>query len=154
MALWCMEAVGDHLVTLTYFSAEKAQKWASQTSIWSATHASSDAPDACGGSTLVVDDSPERLEFFRERLPGCMVATSYDEAVAALGRRRFRTVFLDCDILGSRSGADIAYWMTRRLARARRPRVIVQSTNGRGALAIEVTLRSAGFDVEAQPFPP
>ena len=107
-----------------------------------------------GRTTLVVDDSPERLGFFRERLPGCMVATSYDEAVAALGRRRFWTVFLDFDIVGPRSGADIAYWMARRLPRARRPRVLVQSTNGRGALAIEVTLRSAGFEVEAQPFPP
>ncbi len=106
-----------------------------------------------GRTTLVVDDSPERLEFFRERLSGCAVATSYDEALAALDRRRFVTVFLDFDLLGSRSGADIAYWMARQLC-ARRPRVVVQSTNARGALSIEVTLRNAGFEVEAQPFPP
>lgn len=105
---------------------------------------------------LVVDDSAERIEFFRLRLGtrGVFFAMTYAEAVAALRRLRFRRLFLDHDLGGTRNGSDLAYWLTRRLPRTHRPDVIIHSANSAGTLAMLNTLKRAGFAVATQPFPP
>ena len=108
---------------------------------------------AQGASTLIVDDSPERLAFFQERLPGCVVATNYAGAVAALRRRRFRTLFLDFDLGASMNGTDLSFWLVRNLPAGGRPRVVLHSTNLGGALSMQLTLGDR-FDVKTEPFPP
>ena len=103
---------------------------------------------------LVVDDDPERREYFRRRFRSAVLATNYAEAVNALAGERFDLVLLDHDLRDrARNGQDIAFWM-RRLPQRRRPKVIIHSTNTRGSFAILVQLKSAGFEVESVPFIP
>jgi hypothetical protein len=103
---------------------------------------------------IVEDDLLRRRELCR-RFQGARVwvAGRYSEATRALLAREYDVVLLDFDLHERyRNGQDIAYWM-RRLPRSRRPFVFVHSTNLRGAHGIFVTLRSAGFQVAACPYP-
>ena len=62
---------------------------------------------------LVVDDSKERLDAFREKLAGdgiqLITAECYHEAVMVLDNMHVDVVFLDHDLGPGRSGYDIAY---------------------------------------------
>src|SRR3990172_9753181 len=104
---------------------------------------------------LVVDDDPERREYFRRRFRSAVLATNYAEDVRALAGERFDLVLLDHDLRDrARNGQDIADFMTRRLPRRCRPKVVIHRTNTRGAYAMLVALRSTGFEVESVPFIP
>lgn len=107
---------------------------------------------------LLVEDSPERIAWFRRRLRTAIlkVARNYADAVKALGGPRFDLVLLDHDIDdAARNGQDVAAFMAMRLARCRRPaRVVVHSTDPAGSLGIERTLVRAGFVADGSPFPP
>ncbi len=104
---------------------------------------------------LVVENDPARISWFRRhvRRRALTVAPDYSSAVAALSKFKFDEVWLDFDLDGRRNGADVAHFMTTRLARPHRPgRVVVHSACPSGALAIEQTLRRVGFSVESKPF--
>lgn len=104
---------------------------------------------------LVLEDNPERLDFFRHFFPGCVTATSYPEAVSALAGPRFDEIWLDHDIGGTENGADVAFWMATKLPRANWPdRVVVHSWSVPGSLAITQTLRRIGMPVEQRKYPP
>jgi hypothetical protein len=104
---------------------------------------------------FVLEDNPERLEFFRSFSPGCVTAMSYDDAVGALAGSRFDEVWLDYDIVGTKNGCDVAYWMATQLSRTSWPGlVLVHSWNVRGSLAIIQTLRHFGMPVEQRRYPP
>jgi CheY-like chemotaxis protein len=108
--------------------------------------------------TLVVENHPDRIAWFREKLAGhdITVATAYQQAVEALARRRFHWVFLDHDLDSpSANGQDVAAWAADHLRPTKRPAlVVVHSSSAAGALGIFATLRAAGFKVETDPFPP
>jgi CheY-like chemotaxis protein len=53
------------------------------------------APD---WKVLVLEDMPERIAWFKERLPQAVYATTADAAIEALKSREFRAVFLDHDL--------------------------------------------------------
>ena len=103
---------------------------------------------------FVLEDNPERLEFFRNFSPGCVTATSYAEAVSALEGPRFDVAWLDHDIGGTENGSDVAFWMAQ-MPRAKWPdKVFVHSWSVPGSLAIFMTLQRAGFEVEQRKYPP
>ena len=103
---------------------------------------------------LVLEDNPERQEVFRKLFPGCMVVSTYAGAVAALEGPRFDEVWLDFDIEFSFNGADVAFFMAQQPRDKWPDRAIVHSSNARGSLAIYMTLRKAGMQVEQRPYPP
>jgi CheY-like chemotaxis protein len=47
---------------------------------------------------LVLEDMPERIDWFRERLPDAVYCATADAAIEALKSRTFRVVFLDHDL--------------------------------------------------------
>jgi CheY-like chemotaxis protein len=47
---------------------------------------------------LVLEDTPERVTWFKERLPQAVYVTTADAAIEALKSQEFRAVFLDHDL--------------------------------------------------------
>ena len=47
---------------------------------------------------LVLEDTPERIAWFKKRLPHAVYAATADAAIAALKSQHFRAVFLDHDL--------------------------------------------------------
>jgi DNA-binding NtrC family response regulator len=47
---------------------------------------------------LVMDDTDERLRWFKQRMPHCTTVKTADEAIEALKTNQFRVVFLDHDL--------------------------------------------------------
>jgi CheY-like chemotaxis protein len=47
---------------------------------------------------LVLEDAPERIAWFKERVPQAVYCTTADEAIRALSSQEFRVVFLDHDL--------------------------------------------------------
>lgn len=104
---------------------------------------------------LVVENTLARQEWFLRQFPDCVIDVNSEAAVAALGgRARFDAVFLDYDLDGAGTGGDVAFWMSTKLPRNKRPKVFVHSANTRGGMECLVTLRAAGFTVERTYFPP
>jgi hypothetical protein len=104
---------------------------------------------------LILDDSTERLEVFGSRFPGCVLVSTYEEAIQAMNGERFDEVWLDHDLGTLRNGCDVAYWMATELPPIKLPgRVIVHSWNPAGARAIATTLQPVGINAEISPFNP
>src|ERR1700733_1111940 len=49
-------------------------------------------------AVLVLEDTPERIAWFKQRLPQAVYCASADAAIAALKSQQFRAVFLDHDL--------------------------------------------------------
>lgn len=49
-------------------------------------------------AVLVLEDTPERIAWFKERLPRATYVTTADAAIEALKSQEFRAVFLDHDL--------------------------------------------------------
>jgi hypothetical protein len=49
-------------------------------------------------AVLVLEDTPERVAWFKERLPQAAYVTTANAAIEALKSREFRAVFLDHDL--------------------------------------------------------
>lgn len=116
---------------------------------------------------LIVDDMPERLDFFRkfgekvlEKDPNeIYTATHYWEAVRILEKwhGEIEILFLDHDLndFGKEGGAE---WTGHDLARTmvdrgwKIPKVIVHSINPVGAWNIEFFLTENGWEVEKIPY--
>lgn len=49
-------------------------------------------------AVLVLEDMPERIAWFKERIPHAVYVTTADEAMEVLSSREFRVVFLDHDL--------------------------------------------------------
>jgi CheY-like chemotaxis protein len=47
---------------------------------------------------LVLEDTPERIQWFRERLPQAVYCATADAAIEALKSQTFRVIFLDNDL--------------------------------------------------------
>jgi DNA-binding LytR/AlgR family response regulator len=100
-------------------------------------------------STLLVEDSPSRIEWFRERLPNLAIATEPGAAVRLITAMEFRTVFLDFD-LGSANSLGVAHL----LADAPPDLCVIHSANERGAKLLKevlpdaLVLPFASFEIE------
>jgi CheY-like chemotaxis protein len=105
-------------------------------------------------SILVLEDRPERQQGFREHFPDCRVVSTYAAAVEVLAALRFDVVYLDFDIEVGRNGNDVAFFMATLPLEMRPARVVVHSSNLAGGMAIQQTLRRAGFQVEWWQYPP
>jgi CheY-like chemotaxis protein len=104
---------------------------------------------------LVVENSPERIAWFRQRFSkaSLTVATRAAAAQQALSKTTFHEVWLDFDLDGMGNGADVAFVIARLPKRRRPARVVVHSANLAGALSSSLTLKAAKFTVEEKPFP-
>ncbi len=47
---------------------------------------------------LVLEDMPERVAWFKERVPGAVYVTTAQSAIEALASQKFQVVFLDHDL--------------------------------------------------------
>lgn len=47
---------------------------------------------------LVLEDTPERIDWFKQRLPHAVYASTAEAAIAALKSQQFRAIFLDHDL--------------------------------------------------------
>ncbi len=89
------------------------------------------------GPVLVVEDSPVRIEWFREHVPHAMIATNPVEAVKGLAYGP-PTVFLDFDL-----GAVNSLGVAQLLADAPPKLCVIHSANEKGAAALKSLLPSA-----------
>lgn len=61
------------------------------------------------GQVLVLEDCPGRIEWFSLHLPRALICTSAHQALAALNKETFDTIFLDYDLgVGRPSGCIVA----------------------------------------------
>jgi hypothetical protein len=51
-----------------------------------------------GWAILVLEDTPERIAWFKERVPEAVYVSTADDAIRELSAREFRVVFLDHDL--------------------------------------------------------
>lgn len=51
-----------------------------------------------GWSVLVLEDTEERIDWFRERIPHAVYVKTADAAIQALSSQMFRVIFLDHDL--------------------------------------------------------
>lgn len=49
-------------------------------------------------AVLVLEDMPERIVWFKERIPHAVYVATADEAMEALSSQEFRVIFLDHDL--------------------------------------------------------
>lgn len=100
------------------------------------------------GAILVVEDSPVRIEWFRQRLPNACIVTDPVSAVSALATRP-DVVFLDFD-LGAATSLGVAYL----LADDPPPLCVIHSANEEGAALLKgilpdaLVLPFASFSIE------
>jgi DNA-binding LytR/AlgR family response regulator len=92
---------------------------------------------AFSGSVLVVEDSPMRIEWFRERVPHAMIASTPFQAVNALTDEP-DTVFLDFDL-----GAANSLGVAQLLADAPPKLCVIHSANEEGAAELKSLLPTA-----------
>jgi len=106
------------------------------------------------GRCLVLDDSPERIEWFRGYCTQLDWVKTVPDAISALQRSRYNVIFLDHD-LGTEPavGRDVAKWLIQTKAHKNTP-IWVHSQNVVSGPKIERELRDAGYDVVWRPFPP
>jgi DNA-binding LytR/AlgR family response regulator len=89
------------------------------------------------GSVLIVEDSPVRIDWFRERLPHAEIVTNPVTAVAALSRRP-ESVFLDFDL-----GAANSLGVAQMLADDPPLLCVIHSANEQGAGLLKAILPGA-----------
>jgi DNA-binding LytR/AlgR family response regulator len=92
---------------------------------------------AFSGSVLVVEDSPTRIDWFRERVPHAVIASTPLQAVEALTYEP-ETVFLDFDL-----GAANSLGVAQLLADAPPKLCVIHSANEKGAAALKSLLPAA-----------
>ncbi len=96
-----------------------------------------------------MEDSPARIEWFREHVPHAIIATNPVDAVSALAHAP-NTVFLDFDL-----GAANSLGVAQLLADAPPKLCVIHSANEKGAAALKSLLPSAlvltfaSFSIEA-----
>lgn len=106
-------------------------------------------PGSC--PVFVLEDSADRIAWFRRQIPHAVIATSSDEALGILSTREFKMVFLDHDL----GFLDAAYparlhgngkEVARYLAQTAFPGVVViHSKHEAGANAMKVHLPQASL---------
>ena len=102
---------------------------------------------------LVLEDSPWRVEVFKEYWPECVVVDTYKAAVKEMKSQVFDMIWLDHDIIGNKNGCDVAYWIAHALPKSKRPKQIyVHSWSRNGAAAIRQTLNEGGLECVVEPF--
>ena len=96
-------------------------------------------PISYNETVLVVEDSNERIQWFRKRLPNATYRHNAEDALAVLSNFVPEVVFLDCDLTfsdvaypnqGKLSGIRVAAHLSRT---AYAGRVVIHSVNQRGA---------------------
>ena len=108
---------------------------------------------------LVVEDSPTRTAWFRERMPQAIFVDNVEDALGILDKQTFRAVFLDHDLnfrdaaypeqVGS--GQRIAHYLAKQGCTAV---VVIHSVNETGSRKMKALLKQANvtpfgtFDIE------
>jgi len=90
------------------------------------------------GSVLVVEDSPVRIEWFREHVPHALFVSTPAEAIAAITAGHPDTVFLDFDLGTVTSLGDALL-----LADAPPKLCVIHSANEKGAAELKSLLPAA-----------
>ena len=97
---------------------------------------------------LVVEDTEDRISWFRQRLPKAFFAKNAEAALGALSRREFKIVFLDHDLhwmhadssIFKGTGKEVAHYMAEQRFQGI---VVIHSRNVEGAAAMKKFLPSA-----------
>ena len=111
---------------------------------------------------LVLEDSEERITWFRSKFPSAEIVNTADEAIRLLSEAPYDVIFLDHDLAplhyegynpinDESSGRKVTRWIiatdTQKSAR-----FVVHSLNAPGAAAMVETLHLSGRRVEWVPF--
>ena len=113
---------------------------------------------------LIVEDDPERCEWFQQQFIGCSVdfTCSVAEAIEWLKTRKYDNIFLDHDLKHEhyfdwdiRNDAETGYavvrWITENTAQ-REAKFVVHSLNPSGGKRMYDQLRSYGYNVQHVPY--
>ena len=111
---------------------------------------------------LVLEDSEERITWFRSKFPAADIIKTADEAIHLLGTAPYDVVFLDHDlaalhyegyspIADENSGRKVTRWLMT-TDKQKSARFIVHSLNAPGAAAMVETLHLSGRRTEWIPF--
>jgi hypothetical protein len=110
---------------------------------------------------LVVEDTGDRISWFRQRLPGAVFAKSAEAAFQALERQEFKVVFLDHDLHWMHADNSIFKGMGKEVAwllakNGFQGIVIIHSRHVEGAAAMKKYLLNArlapfgSFDITSE----
>jgi CheY-like chemotaxis protein len=113
---------------------------------------------------LVVEDTEERISWFRERLPKAVFAKNAEAAFRVLGRQEFKVAFLDHDLHWMHADNSIFKGTGKEVARFLAEKgfqgiVIIHSRHEEGAAAMKKYLANAklapfgSFDIVAESNP-
>lgn len=97
---------------------------------------------------LVVEDTEDRISWFRQRLPKAVFAKNAEAAFQALGRQEFKVVFLDHDLhwmhadnsIFKGTGKEVARFLAKNGFQGM---VIIHSKHVEGAAAMKKYLANA-----------
>jgi CheY-like chemotaxis protein len=100
------------------------------------------------GPVLVVEDSEDRISWFRQRLPQAVFAKNAEAAFRALDQQEFRVIFLDHDLhwmhadnsIFKGTGKEVARFLAKKDLREI---MIIHSKNVEGAAAMKKYLSNA-----------
>ncbi|HYM75839.1 MAG TPA: cyclic-phosphate processing receiver domain-containing protein [Candidatus Dormibacteraeota bacterium] len=99
-------------------------------------------------SVLVVEDTEDRISWFRQRVPGAVFAKNADAALQALSQREFKVAFLDHDLhwmhadnsIFKGTGKEVARFMAQQEFKGI---VIIHSRHEEGAAMMKKYLPNA-----------
>ena len=99
-------------------------------------------------SVLVVEDTEDRISWFRQRMPSSVFAKNAESALRALREREFKVVFLDHDLhwmhadntIFKGTGKEVARFMAKQGFKGI---VIIHSLHAAGAAAMKKYLPNA-----------
>jgi DNA-binding response OmpR family regulator len=123
------------------------------------------APSRPPMRVFVLDDDPERLEWFERRFRHDEVDTAQDAvtAIEMLDNNRYDAIFLDHDLLpehygakewdDERTGYAVACALAGEVRQQRSATIIIHSLNTDGAVRMAEKLREAGYAADYIPFP-
>lgn len=113
---------------------------------------------------LIVEDDPERCEWFSQRFSGHEMDVTCDvaEAIAWLSERVYSMILLDHDLTeehyfttepdDERTGYAVAAWLALHADSQRDATILIHSLNYIGAARMLEILHNAGRDAEHVPF--
>ncbi len=115
---------------------------------------------------FVLDDDERRHKWFSKRFKGDNLdfASTANEAIEALGQKKYDAIFLDHDLLPhhyesndhddfERTGFAVAEWLADNDKVNRSATLIVHTRNADGGLHMVEKLRDSGRSAEYVPFP-
>jgi len=99
-------------------------------------------------NVFILEDSPERIRWFRERVPEATIVSTAEDALAILSQRSFDFCFLDHDLCFNDaafpdrrgSGERVAHYLAQKGFVGR---TVIHSVNEVGAMRMKARLHQA-----------